>query len=364
MLVGLALFIVYIIFGVRLEQVTQFLQQLNSLQFTIFYILALAAVLASVFFWSAAWNTILRTLSVEVSYRRAYLYYWVGYFTDLVIPCATVCGELTRMYLVEQQTKKSYGVLAASAITNRIVAYTIVTIGLYTGAILIFLKPSTPPVLSNVFFLFVVGVTAYTVVLLYLAFVKQAAKNLTLVYQKIMKRLRPKTYQASTQQTSQSLASYYQGFTVFRHNPRRLIKPFILNLTSYLLGLAVYILIFYAVGISAPSPEFYIVIYFIATAFQDIAAVLSVGSLDIVLASVLISYGLNPGVSIITALLLRSVGFWFPLFVGFASVELLGARELVSKSPHLLRKHSEEKNETITLSLGPTEDGQSLCISQ
>lgn len=341
MIAGLAVFIAYIIFGVRFEQVTQFLQQLNSLQFTIFYILALASVLASVFFWSAAWNDILRTLAVKISYRRAYLYYWVGYFTDLVIPCATVCGELTRMYLVEQETKKSYGVLAASAITNRIIAYMIVTIGLYSGAVLIFLRPDTPAILSNVFTLFIVGVTVYTAVLLYLAFVKQAAKNITDVYQKIMKRLRPKTYQASTQQTSQSLSNYYHGFTVFRQNPRLLIKPFILNLSSYLLGLAVYILIFAALGIQAPSPEFYIVIYFIATAFQDIAAVFSVGSLDIVLASVLILYGLNPGVSLIAALLLRSVGFWFPLFVGFASVQLLGARDLISKPHHLLKRTAE-----------------------
>jgi uncharacterized protein (TIRG00374 family) len=347
MIVGLVLFIVYLIFGVSFEQVTQFLQQINSVQFIIFYSLALAAVLASVFFWSAAWNNILRTLHVKITYRRAYLYYWVGYFTDLVIPCATVCGELTRMYLVEQETAKSYGALAASAITNRIVAYTIVTIGLYSGAVLIFLKPGVSPILTNVFTLFIIGVTTYTAVLLYLAFVKQAAKNITMVYQKILKRLRPKTYQIRTQQTNESLASYYYGFTVFRQNPRLLIKPFILHLTSYLLGLSVYILIFFALGISAPSPEFYIVIYFIATAFQDIAAVFSVGSLDIVLASILILYGLNPGVSIIAAVLLRSVGFWFPLFVGFASVQLLGARELISKSPHLLRKQSTKNSGEI-----------------
>jgi hypothetical protein len=106
-------------------------------------------------------------------------------------------------------------------------------------------------------------------------------------------------------------------------------------LISYLLGLSTYVLIFAALGIPSPSPEFYIVVYFIATAVQDAAASFSVGSLDIVLASIFILYGLNPAVSGIAALLLRSVGFWFPLFVGFASVQLLGVRDLVEHSSYL-----------------------------
>ncbi len=333
MALGIVVFIIYLYFFIGIPELTLVLSSINSTQYTIFYSLALLAVLSSVFFWSAAWNNILRALSINISYRRAYLYYWVGYFSDLVIPCATICGEVTRLYLVQNQTHKGYGVLAASAITNRIVAYTIVTIGLYAGAILIFLKPDVPPVITNLFVFFLIGVTIYLAVLLYLAFVKQAAANITKLYQKIRKALRPKNYQPSTQ-TGESLMSYYHGFRYFREKPRLLIKPLIYHLISYLLGLSVYILIFYALGIPS-SPEFYVVIYFIATAVQDAAASLSVGSLEILLATIFLLYGLNPGVSGITALLLRSAGFWFPLFVGFVCVQFLGTRDLITHPPHL-----------------------------
>ncbi len=344
MIVGLVVFVAYLYFFIGAEKILEVLRNVNSGQYAFFYALALVAVLASVFFWSAAWNTILRTLSVNVTYRRAYLYYWVGYFSDLVIPCATVCGELTRMYLVERQTKKNYGVLAASAITNRIVAYTIVTIGLYTGAILIFLKLGIPPIITNIFWVFVIGVTIYTAILLYLAFIKGAARNITNLYERILKTLRPKTYKESnSQHANESLANYYEGFRIFREKPRLLAKPLILHLISYLLGLSVYILIFYALGIPAPTPEFYVVIYFIATAIQDAAASFSVGSLDIILASIFLLYGLDSGVSGLAALLVRSAGFWFPLFVGFASVQLLGVRNLISQPPHLRRRHVEKE---------------------
>lgn len=335
MLAGLIAFIVYLVFYIHVDEIAKVISKINSAQYAFYYSLALAAVLVSVLCWSLAWKSILKALSIRIRLRRTYLYYWVGYFSDLVLPCATVCGELTRLYLVQKETGKSYGVLAASAITNRLVAYVIVAFGLYSGAILVFLKPGITPVIANVFVLFLIGVTIYLAVLLYLAFVKQSAKNIAAVYQKILKKISPKRYSVWKEtQREKSLAGYYSGFKIFRENPRLLIKPLIIHLISYLLGLSVYIAIFYALGIPQ-SPEFYVVIYFIATAVQDAAATFSVGSLDIVLASILQLYGINLGLSAVTALLLRSVGFWFPLFVGFVGVQILGAQDLITNTPKL-----------------------------
>jgi len=133
---------------------------------------------------------------------------------------------------------------------------------------LIFLKPGLPPIISNLFIIFLTGVTGYFAALLYLAFVKQAATNFGVIYKKIMKRLRPKHFSSVIEmQVKTSLSSYYEGFKKFSEKPRLLIKPLILHLISYLLGLSVYILIFYELGIPV-TPEFYIVIYFIASAFR------------------------------------------------------------------------------------------------
>jgi uncharacterized protein (TIRG00374 family) len=338
MIVGLIVFIVYLYFYIGIPRIIEVLSGINTTQYAFYYSLSLIAVLASVFFWAVAWNSILRSLSIEISYWHAYLYYWVGYFSDLVLPCATVCGELTRLYLVQRETKKSYGILAASAITNRIVAYTIVTIGLFGGAIIIFLKPGISPIISNVFIVFLIGISIYMAFLIYLAFERRAAKNFSRAYSKILKTLRPKKYQPESEvEREKSLASYYTGFKKFRECPRLLLRPLIFHAISYLLGLSAYILIFYALGIPA-SPEFYVVVYFIATAVQDAAASFSVGSLEIVLTSIFVLYGLNAGYSAITALLVRSIGFWFPLFVGFFAVQYLGTRNLVTQAPRLKRE--------------------------
>jgi len=51
------------------------------------------------------------------------------------------------------------------------------------------------------------------------------------------------------------------------------------------------------------------------------------------------------GVSGITALLVRSAGFWFPLFVGFVAVQIMGTRNLMAQTPVL--KKRKEKNALI-----------------
>lgn len=344
MILGLAIFVAYLYFFVGFGPILTVLKRVNSTQYALFYTLALLAVVGSVFFWSAAWNHILQGLDIRIPYRRSYLYYWVSYFTDLVIPCATICGELTRLYLVQRETKENFGALGSVAVTNRIVAYTVVTIGLYTGAALLFLKHGVPAIISNIFITFVVSITIYMGVLFYLAFDKFAARNIARLYLKIVRTFRPKHYRANQEEdTRRSLEDYYRGFRTFREKPSLLIKPFILHSVSYMMGLASYVLVFYALGIPSSSFVFYIVVFFITTAFQDATASFSVGSLEIFLATIFVLYGINPAVSGIAAVVLRSAIFWFPLLVGFLCVQIIGAENLLAARPEEMRKLKEQE---------------------
>ena len=357
MVIGLAVFIFYLYFFIGSSQILHELDDINLTQYAFYYALAIFAVLASVFCWSAAWNSILKHLSINISYRKSYFYYWVGDFADLVVPCATVCGELTRLYLVQKETNENYGAIAASSVTNRIVAYSVVTTGLVTGSVLVLLKTDVPPVILNLFILLVAGSAAYLAVLLFLAFYKGAAEIIAKLYFEVNKRIRPdKSTAEELRKTQETLASFYQGFKVFRENPRALAKPFIFHIAAYVFGLLVYVFVFYALGIPAPSPVFYIVVYFVATAFQDAIASFSVGSLDILLATIFILYGINTGTSGIAAVVVRTASFWFPLFISFICVQIIGAKNLVSAKPDDMRTLEERKltdNPVILLSQQP-----------
>jgi hypothetical protein len=92
------------------------------------------------------------------------------------------------------------------------------------------------------------------------------------------------------------------------------------------------------------------VVFFIATAVQDSAASFSVGSLEILLATIFLLYGINAGVVGIAAVVLRSAGFWFPLFVGFVCVQIVGAKNLLAARPEDLKRRLERTRKTRTTS--------------
>ena len=333
--IGLPAFALYLYFFAGFKQIASVLHGVNLEQYALFYSLAISAVFISNFFWSVSWKTVLNTLSVKMSMKNAFMYYWTGYFVDLVVPCQTVCGEVTRLYLVHKETNENYGSIAAGGVANRIVAYIIVVSGLYVSAILLYTQSNIPTIISSVFIFVLAGATIYLVLLLYLAFSEQAAGKLASLTLRVLRALQPKKYQSNelSAETKQSLASFYQGFKAFRENPKYLVKPFIFLTISFLLSLSAYVLVFLALGIHSQSLGFFIVMYFIAGSLTDAAASFSVGTLDILLATLFILYGLNPALSGITAALVRVVTFWFPLIVGYIIIQIIGAKNLLAPRP-------------------------------
>lgn len=339
MFIGLAVFVLYLYFFAGFKKIVVVLSGVNPAQYALFYSLAIGAVLLGNFFWLLSWRNVLSTLSVKISVKNAFLYYWTGYFVDLVVPCETVCGEVTRLVLVQKETSDNYGVIAAGGVTNRIIAYIIVVTGLYTSAGLLFLKSSIPPVILGVFIFIVIAASLYLGFLLYLAFSEKASGKIAKIGLRILRFLRPKKYRSNelSEETKQSLAAFYTGFKTFRENPRHLVKPFFYLTVSWLFNLTQYILVFFALGLFHLPFAFFIIIYFVAGSLTDAASSFSVGTLDILLASIFILYGLSPALSGITAALVRSVTFWSPLIIGYIIVQLVGAKKLLapaSKKPN------------------------------
>jgi hypothetical protein len=333
MVIGFGLFVLYLYFYVGFDKIIEVLTKINSVQYVFFYSMAIASILLGILFWSMSWRNVLHSLSIKLSLKNSYLYYWTGYFVDLVVPCETVCGEVTRLYLVYKETDKNPGEIAAGGLVNRIVAYLIVVVGLYSSTVLLILRESEiPDIVEGLLGFILVGATIYLAVLLYLAFSKSAAKKLGSIGVSLLKLVRPKKYGSSdlSERVEGSLSAFYNGFKLFREKPRLLVKPFVFLTLSFVLNLLAYVLVFFALDINSQPFAFFIVIYFIGGSVQDAAAGFSVGTLEIILSTLFILYGINPGLSGITAAIVRSVTFWFPLIVGYIVVQIVGVKKLLA----------------------------------
>ncbi len=332
MIFGLIVFFLYLYFFVGFGDIFLVVKGVNLAGYAVFFGLALFTMILVMLCWVSSWRTLLKELGVRVSFKNAFMYYWVGYFVDLIVPCQQVCGEVTRLYLVQKETEKNYGAIAAAGIANRTVAYTVVTVGLSAGVIYILIGSAVPIFALDLILLAWAGALAYLTVLLYLVFSNKAADKIAAFVLKVAVALRIRKHDqtAFSPEISDSLRRFHQGFEFFRTRRNLLVKPFLFQCLSYALNLFVYVLVFFALGQISLFFGFFVVVYFLAGAIQDATSAFSVGGLEILLTNIFIFYGLQPGLSGVAAAVLRSATFWFPLLVGYAIVQLVGAKKLLS----------------------------------
>ncbi len=350
MTVGLIVFILYLYFFVGFNQVFLVASSVSLADYLTFYLLALGTIVMVMFCWVLSWRSLLHSLGVKVNFKNAFLYYWTGYFVDLIVPCQQICGEVTRLYLVQTETKRNYGVLGAAGITNRIIGYSIVTGGLATGAVYLLLRNRIPSFASTLMVLSLIGAVSYLAVLLYLALKADGADKLASAILKLLKALRIKRYhqrESLSPGLVASLKSFHEGFVLFQGKPRHLVIPILFQSIAYGLSLLSYIFVFYSLGLNNLLFDFFILVYFLVGAIQDATSAFSVGGLEILLTNLFVFFGVSAAKGGVAAAVLRSVTFWFPLVVGFVIVQLIGARRLLK--PDVRRTlEAEQKSEILS----------------
>lgn len=332
MIAGLVVFGLYLYFFVGIDELVYSIQRLNTAGYLVFFSLAVVSMLLALFFWTTAWRSILRTLTIELPLKKAFMIFLVGYFLDLIIPSETIGSEVTRLYLVHNETDGDMGAIAASAITNRVVEYSIVTVGLFGSVLVLLSLGNVPPIVSDFLTLVLVGVLVYLAILLLLVLNERAARLVVSTGIKLLRLLRIKRYSSAdaVERAQKSLAVFYRGFQTFRKKPRKLLKPLIFQLLSLLFNLVVYVFVFEALALDSPSFGFFLLLFFIASAIQGATASLSVGSLDIILVTVLRLYGFPAADSGVAVIMLRSATYWFPLLLSYITVQLYGVHNLLS----------------------------------
>jgi len=194
MVCGLTVFALYLYFFVGFNKIFLVVEGVNLTDYLVFYSLAIGTMLLVMLFWVLSWRTLLGALKVKISVKNAYLYYWTGFFVDLIVPCQQVCGEVTRLYLVQKETQENIGAIGAAGVTNRVIGYSVVTSGLTAGAIYLLVRGRIPSFATLLLILSWIGAMSYLSVLLYLALSPNAAEKMATVILRVLKALKIRKY--------------------------------------------------------------------------------------------------------------------------------------------------------------------------
>lgn len=331
MLVGSIAFIAYLYFFIGIGSLFDLLSRLNLGQYSLYYSIAILALFLSVFFDSMIWHSLLQGIKVKMQLRKVVLYNWIGNFVEMVIPCETVCGEVTRMYLTKRDTKQNIGLTAAPIITSRILSTFVYTSGLLVGSLVLVATEKMPIVLLGTLLLVSVASIGMIGAVLYLALKEEAAEKLVsliMVFVKIVTKSRVKQEQ-QREKLRLSLYSFGEAFRSYKKRPKLLVKPMIYAIIAWVFTLLVYMMVFYSVGFMAISIIDVALVYCVSSTVETLTAGFPVGAVEITMISLYSALGIPLVMAGAATTLTRLLTFWFQVLLGYPIFQLTGLKEVL-----------------------------------
>jgi uncharacterized protein (TIRG00374 family) len=333
-LVGLATFILYLFFFGDFQGFLTVLGTLDLRNYAIFYCLAILAVVMAVFFDSLIWYYLLDALRIRIRFRRIMLYNWIGNFVEMVIPCETVCGEATRIYLAQREPQASLGISSATVISSRMLSTFVYTSGLIVGFTALALTQTVPSYLLTIVALITAGTAAVMGMILYLAFKEGATEKTVNFLMKIISIIikRPAKLAHEKESLQKTLYSFSESFRTYRDNPKLLVKPAFFAVVAWFFNLLVYLLIFYSLGFSNIGILDLATVYSVSSTVETLTAGFPVGAVEITLINMFSLYGVPVATAAAATTLARLITFWCQVLIGYPLINLAGLKSSLSWS--------------------------------
>lgn len=331
MALGLAAFIIYLTFFVGIGSLIQLITSLNLQQYSIYYSIAIGALFLSVFFDSLIWHSLLQGLHVKMKLRKVVLYNWIGNFVEMVIPCETVCGEVTRIYLARKETNENVGMAAAPVITSRILSTFVYTGGLLVGSLVLVATAKMPPYLLGTLLLVAGGTVAMIVAILFLALKEGAVEKMVSVFMvlvRVITKSREKQ-EARKEGLRKTLYSFSEAFQTYKKHPKLLIKPMFYAVIAWVFTLLVYLMVFYSLEFTTISLIDLAMVYCVSSTVETLTAGFPVGAVEITMISLYSALGVPLVIAGAATTLTRLLTFWFQIIVGYPIFQFTGLKDIL-----------------------------------
>jgi len=327
--VGLIAFFIYIyIFNVDILQIITIVKGIDLS----IYSLAAIVVLLDTLFFTLAWYSLLRFLSVKLSMTKSLLFVWFGTFMDILIPAESISGEISKIYLVAREQDGTTGKATASVVAQRLIGMSINIVTLFVGAVFLLMERQLFGIMLNLI-LILVTLTFFFLLLLLLLCIKE---NWTLRIVDVIIRFAERATRGRWKLNNfrgdvvDAARAFHGAMREYGHAPKTLFVASSFSIISWTLALTVFYVSFLSIGYTSISWSAILVICSIFTAIKSIPLGIpfEVGLPEITLTTLFILVGVPPQTSATVTILVRILTLWFRFFVGFAAQQWLGIKAM------------------------------------
>ena len=330
-LIGLLIFIVFLYFlsgTAGLANIATTLERTNLF----YYSLAFICTLLGVLLFSLTWHSLLKLLSIRISFRKTILYILVGTFVDLLIPAESISGDLSRVYLMHKNTIEDTGKVVASIVSHRIISMTTTLVGLIVSSTYFLLRYRPSELVVNIIAIVSVGTAISIIALCYLSARPQTTEKVIDRIIRFVAFVSRGHWQLTSlrAKVQKMLTAFHQGIEALSTRPKSLAWPVTFTVASWFFDLLIPFFVFVSLGFGVPL-SLIVVVYSISVALQTIPLGIpgEIGLIEIVMTSLYTLLGIPIAVSAAATVLVRLVTFWFKLFVGYAAMQWVGIKTLI-----------------------------------
>lgn len=333
MVLGSIAFTLYLWFFVGFDKLFILLSGTNPYNYSFYYSVAILALFLSLVFDSMIWHDLLKTLSVKIKFRKLLLFNWVGNFVEMVLPCETICGEVTRIYLSKKESGEDIGVTTASVVTARLLNTVITSLGLVVGSLALILTRSVPLYLVGLLVFVSLGTIFAIGITLYLALNERSAEKFVSVLIRLAGIITKRRVNLDQQKEriKKSLSTFSHAFRLYKQHPRYLLKPLFYAFVSWFLTLAVYLLIFYSLDFRDISITDLAMIYSIAVTVEVATSGLPIGAVEITMVNLYSLFGVPIAIAGVATTLTRLLTFWCQAIAGYPILHWIGAKYMIDR---------------------------------
>ncbi len=330
--IGLSIFLVYLYFFGGKTGITDIAAKLRTANLS-YYSLAFICIILSMLFSSLTWHRLLNLLSIRATFRKAFLYVWIGTFVDLLVPMESVSGEVSKAYLMSKNSNVNSGKVVASIVSHRILSMTVTLGGLIISSVFFVLKYD-PPQLILYFIIIVASCTVLSIILLgYLSVREKTTRKIVNWLIGLAARISRGRWELTSlrSKAQKMLKAFHQGIEILTRNPKALAGPVIFSIASWSLHVLVYFLVFTSIRFFEISLSEIIMVYSISVSLQTVPLGIpgEVGFMEFVMTTLYTLLGVPIVVSAAATVLTRVVTLWFKIIMGYAAVQWIGISVLM-----------------------------------
>ncbi|MEM1986151.1 MAG: flippase-like domain-containing protein [Nitrososphaeria archaeon] len=292
------------------------------------FILGFLSMFTGVVLYTISWSILLRSSGIRLKFIKAFESVWISVFFNIMVPTASISGEVFRIWYTVKETNNGYGNIAATVFIHRILCFIPFMLGSILGLIYFLMAYNLPAYLSSIL-MFISILISFGFFLLVMLWIKP---NITIkIAIKIAELLEKIIYKKNPLKLKDSLQKIFEEFEnslkILGYNKRSLIMSLIFAILFWIFDVAVAYFVFQS--LNHPIPFILIVaVYTIGITVQIIPIGVPgmVGIVETIMSGLYTLAGIPLNVSVAATMMIRVIMMWFEALIGGIAFALYAKR--------------------------------------